>query len=91
MPVSLEKMLSVFFTRMESHVSQVLYFPDGASLSVKLDFRDPLTRPLAHPNPGQLYTEMLWGNLGCVHNLRVKLRNRRTIAKQLFQVAEMEF
>ena len=69
----------------------VLYFPDGASLSVKLDFRDPPTRPPAHPSPGQLYIEILWGCLGCVYNVRVKVRKMRTIAKQPFQVAKMEY
>ena len=39
----------------------MLYFPDGASLSVKLDFRDPLTRP---PCPPQPRSAVHWDPLG---------------------------
>ena len=60
---------------MEGHLLQVLYFLDGASLSVKLDFQDPLTRPPAQPNPSQLCIEISCVNKACVHNIRVKLRN----------------
>ena len=78
-----------FKNHMEGHFSQVLFFLDGASLPVGLDCRGPSQRPLPTPTSVSC-THILWGNLGCVHNIRVKVRKMRNIAKQPFQVAKMD-
>ena len=51
----------------------------------KIGFPRPPHKAPAHPGLGQLHTGILWGYLGCVDNLRVQVRNMRTIAKQPFR------
>ena len=63
--VSAKKTLSVIFlTHRRPSLAGAVF--SRWCLSVRnIGFPRPLRRPPVHPNPSQLYTDILWGNVGC--------------------------